>query len=482
MKKILALVLVLVLVFALVGCGNKKREIVQVTLSTEDSEAILAAAGITLPDAADAVGANSVIKWYAWYDPFHNYSETEVVNTGFFTFTEKYGGEVEWLECVWDQRYDGLATLVLAGTSPDFFPGDDIDYFPTYAIKGVYQPVDDYIDYDDPLWVGTKNFVDTYLSLAGKRYAMVYELKFDDVCAYNRRVMDEWGFDDPAELYANDEWTWDEFYDMCLDFSDPDEDRYALDGWYYDTSLMEMSGGTTVMYNKETGLYEANLDSPGLERAAELIYNLKKNECIYPVWNKGWVIRNDVEGGGVKEGLCLFYVVGTWGFTAPVEEVNAVWGDITQNEIMFVPLPRDPNGDGNYYIGSKITAFLLVNGAQNPEGVALFAACERFKILDPTVISIDRKQLVEKYYWTEEMLDMYDHCMELSASENTVLNYGHGLGDQLYDIAIEKTMTLGRSGLGAQTWAQVREANQESILFYVDELNANVKEFVDSQG
>ena len=40
-----------------------------------------------------------------------------------------------------------------------------------------------------------------------------------------------WGFDDPAELFANDEWTWKVFYDMCLDFSDPDADRYAIDGW-----------------------------------------------------------------------------------------------------------------------------------------------------------------------------------------------------------------------------------------------------------
>lgn len=479
MKRFLSLMLVVLLVLTLVGCGkNNKREIVEVTLSTEDAEAILAAAGITLPAAEEVAVAGSTIKWYAWYDPFHNYSEAEIVNTGFFTFKEKYGCDVEWNECVWDQRYDGLANLVLAGTSPDFFPGDDIDYFPTYAIKGVFQPVNDYIDYDDPLWSGTKDFVDTYLSLAGNRYAMIYDLKFDDVCAYNRRVIDEWGFDDPAELYANDEWTWDEFYDMCLDFSDPDEERYALDGWFYDTSLMEVGGGATVEYNLETHKFEANLDNPGLERAAELLYNLRKNECIYPVWDKGWTIRNGVEGGGIKDGLCLFYIVGTWAFTATVEEVNAVWGDITQEEVMFVPLPRDPAGDGNYYIGTKIGAYLLVTGAQNPEGVALFAACDRFKVLDPTVISVDRRQLMEKYFWTEEMLAMYDHCMDLSASENTVLNYGEGLGNQLFSIAIEKTMQLGRSGVGAQTWAQVKEANEESIVFYVDDLNTKVDEYI----
>ncbi len=477
MKRLICIGLVLLMLFALVGCGGKKRQIVEVTLSTEDAEAILAAAGITLPDATETAASNSIVKWYSWHDPFHNYSEAEIVNTGFFTFKEKYGCDVEWVETTWDMRYDGLANLVLSGNSPDFFPADDIDYFPTYAIKGVFQPVNDYIDYDDPLWTGTKDFCDTFLSLAGNRYAIIYELKFDDVCAYNRRVMDEWGFDDPAELYANDEWTWDEFYDMCLEFSDPDEDRYALDGWFYDTSLMEMSGTATVIYNPETGLYEADLDNPGLERAASLIYELKKNECIYPVWNKGWTPRNDTEGGGIKEGLCLFYVVGTWGFTAPVEEVNAVWGDIEAGELMFVPLPRDPDGDGNYYIGTKIGGFLMVQGASNPDGVALLAACNRFKTLDPTVISIDKKQLIETYMWTPEMLDMYDHCMALSETPYTVLNLGAGLGEQLKAIAIENTMNLGRMAT-AKTWAQVKEANEESILFYVDELNADVAAYI----
>lgn len=64
MKKILALFLVTLMIFALVGCGGKKREIVEVTLSTEDSEAILAAAGITLPDAEAVAAAGSTVQWF----------------------------------------------------------------------------------------------------------------------------------------------------------------------------------------------------------------------------------------------------------------------------------------------------------------------------------------------------------------------------------------------------------------------------------
>ena len=51
MKKLFALLLTVVLVIGLVGCGKPKREVIQLTLSTEDAEAILNAAGIYLPDA-----------------------------------------------------------------------------------------------------------------------------------------------------------------------------------------------------------------------------------------------------------------------------------------------------------------------------------------------------------------------------------------------------------------------------------------------
>lgn len=114
-KRIIAIILAVMMITALVGCGKGKREVVQLTLSTEDAEAILRAAGIVLPDPETAAGANSVVQWFSWYDPFQNYSEDEIMNTGYYTFQEKYGGKVDWIEVEWGQRYDGVANLILSG-------------------------------------------------------------------------------------------------------------------------------------------------------------------------------------------------------------------------------------------------------------------------------------------------------------------------------------------------------------------------------
>lgn len=58
-RRLVCVLLAALVVFVMVGCGKEKRQIIKLTLSTEDSEAILAAAGIMLPDAESAKGAGT---------------------------------------------------------------------------------------------------------------------------------------------------------------------------------------------------------------------------------------------------------------------------------------------------------------------------------------------------------------------------------------------------------------------------------------
>ncbi len=141
---------------------------------------------------------------------------------------------------------------------------------------------------------------------------------------------------------------------------------------------------------------------------------------------------------------------------------------------MFVPLPRYQDGDGIYYLNASPSGYMICVGAENPEGVALLASCDRFKLLDPTVVDIDRKQLKETYKWTDEMLEMYDTCNEL-VLENTVMFYTGDLPDNLQDIYNTFDWNIRRSG-ASSTWAQLKEQKRESFEFYIDELNALIDE------
>lgn len=477
MKRIIAVLLAAIMVIALVGCGKEKRQPIKLTLSTEDAEAILAAAGIMLPDAATAPGANSVVNYFSWVDYLQNYSEDEIVNTGYFTFTEKYGGSIKWIETTYEKKNDDLANLVLAGTAPDctLTGTSNFAVFPMDCIKGMYQPIDQWIDYTDPLWADMAD-ASEYFALGKDHYAIVTDLTYKDVVPYNRRVIDEWGFDDPAELYANDEWTWDVFYSMCMEFSDPDENRYALDGWYVVNGIVEESTGITLLDKDENGVFFSNLDNPIIEVAENMIYDLVKNDCMYHEGSNWWANRRDAEyGAGVKEGLCLFWLCDRDdGFRHPVEDINNVWGDIEAGEFMFAPLPRYQEGDGNYYLNAMPKGYMVCKGAENPEGVALLSACERFKILDPTVVDIDEKQLKETYKWTDEMLEMNRTCNEIVAN-NPIMFYTGNLPEGLQRVYNTFDWNIRRSG-GSSTWAQLKESNKESFEFYIDELNQLIED------
>ena len=480
-KRFLALFFALIMIAALVGCGQKKRQPIELTLSTEDAEAILAAAGIMLPDAEELPAAGSTVVWYAWFDNFHNYSEGEIVNTGFFTFREKYGCDLEFYECTWEERFTQLANLMLGGTSPDFYNGET-ENFPYYALHGTFQPINPYIDLDDPLWSGIADYMRTYFSIGDDVYLLCTDLYFGSILAYNRRVIDEWGFDDPAELFYNNEWDWDVFYEMCEDFSSSDDKRYALDGWFYSRAIQRSCGVPVISYDVPSGRFVSNMDDPRLERAGNLLYDLNKNECIFPYYSNGYKVRNQGNssaadfGDGLKEGDLLFSCGGPYHITGPVDEISAEYADVTDNELMFVPLPRDPNGDGRQLVESDPMGYCIVMNAPNPEGVALLAMCDRFKAIDPTVMSVDRMQKMDKYLWTDEMLEMYDLCVELANGDNVILAYdenalGSALGKAQQDIE--------RNGMqsSATTWAQIKETYADQITYYLEELNAEVEAF-----
>ena len=478
MKGFAAIALALLLIVALVGCGSNKRQPIQLTLSTEDSEAILKAAGVRLPDKSEAAGADSTVKWLGWGDPFQNYDDDEIVNTGFWTFQEKYGGKLDYIETDYFECSNKLSELIVGGTPPDIMTGGYS--FPMGAINGTIQSVDPWIDYDDPLWAPMKDLAEKF-SLGGKHYYVCLETTPSNVCVYNRRVISEYGYDDPADLYWNDEWTWDVFYDMCVDFSDPDEDRFALDGYAFAGMFVEATG-KQILDRDADGNFISSIGDPEIERGQDYLYNLLKNDCTY---GRGtWALRGDF-GEGMKTGKCLFYIIGEVFFTNTVEIIDSLWGSMEDGEVMFAPLPRDEAGDGIYYLTSSFNdikgSMVLIENAPNPDGAMLLASCIRFKVIDPVVQQIDEKQLRTIYLWNDDMIEMSKECQRLSM-EHFSMGVGGSLPDGLQSVISRFQDSIVRGGSNPSTWAQLKEANSDSLDYYIEELNNMVKDFVAGEG
>ncbi|MGN1338916.1 MAG: extracellular solute-binding protein, partial [Oscillospiraceae bacterium] len=156
-------------------------------------------------------------------------------------FEQKYGGKVEDIVCAWDARYDQLAAMVSSGDSPDFFSAADLDNFPKGAIYNMFEPLDQYIDFDSELWQPTKEINDWFI-FKGNHYVATVGADAGTVMIYNKRTIENYGLDDPQELLANDNWTWDTFWEMMVDFCDVDDDRYAIDGWWFVNAFNATTG------------------------------------------------------------------------------------------------------------------------------------------------------------------------------------------------------------------------------------------------
>lgn len=85
-------------------------------------------------------------------------------------FEDVYGAEIEWIPTTEDKKYEDLEKRILGGEPVDMFPYDP-SALPQGTAKNLFQPLDDYIDFNDELWSGTKELADK-LAINGNHYAV----------------------------------------------------------------------------------------------------------------------------------------------------------------------------------------------------------------------------------------------------------------------------------------------------------------------
>lgn len=410
---------------------------------------------------------NSEIKWFSFYDINPTATIDKEIGVDLALFQTKYNGKIKYIQTTWDTKFDDLASLIMANNSPDFVGADDMDIFPKGAINGMLEPIDDYIDFTSPLWEGTKAASDQFM-YKGKHYVAVSRVDPSYIFVYNKNVMAENGFDDPAELYENGEWNWDKFAEMCVEFTDAEADKYALDGWYYENALLQSTG--VPLIGMSEGKIVNNIESPEIAKAQTMMYDLQKNKVVYPKNEHGWKVRGDVFGNGMASGLTLFYPIGLWAIEdAPT--TTEPFGNIANDEVMFVPVPCSADSE-KQYVPSRVHGFSIVNKAKNPEGVAAFLDCTRYSEIDEAAHQITLDQYRDDYGWTQQMLDMRDTIYGLAA-ENPVFEFSIGVTSDLSSITdnvIKGTMNPAET----KTWTAIVEEYKKAIDFIINEAQENL--------
>lgn len=456
-KRIFAGVLACVSVFSFVGCGSKDDESSYTATLNEEQSAVIDDITALLPD---VTLENTTVKWLAHYDI--NPAEGKAMPPSMALFQTKYNGKVQWIQSTWDTRYTDLATSITGNQAPDIFPADDMDTFPKGAIKNMFQPIDQYVDLEADFWEGINDANDKFM-YKGDHYVAVIDIVPNIICVYNRNTISEMGYDDPADLYAEGKWDWNTFKEMCINFVNEEEDRYALDGWGVENAIMTSAG--VPLIDMVDGEIVSNLMDPTIEKVQNFMYELQKDTVLYPRHLiNNWSIRGGDTGIGIGTGLTLFCPTGLWDIEDKLENTS-MFGAVDEGEVMFVPMPKDPDLD-YYPIWSRVNGYMIVEGASNPEGAAAYINCCRVSADSEETNKIGDDQLMNEYGWTQEMIDM-KHSITDMARANPLFDFSAGVSDKVAGRCDQ--LSRGTMIPGEQTWAEIRSSQSEALNAFLAE-------------
>lgn len=400
---------------------------------------------------------NKTIKWMATWD-INPDATGKNVPIELAVFQERYGGEVEYHQVTFDNRYEKLAEAINSGEGIDFFSAGDMDAFPKGAVRGMFTPIDDYIDFSSPLWEDVQEVNDSVMWNNSHYMAIVQSTGDNCAVIYNRKTVQEAGLDDPAELYANGEWTWDTFQSMLEEYVDTDNQRFGIDGWWYEFALMSTTGVPPI--GIENGKLINNLGDPSMERVQNWIYDLYTTNCIaIGVGDYGWDDKPEYIG----EGKLLFYPCGLYKFYTTPDKWQAEFGE----DAFFVPMPKDPEAD-EYYVPVGMDSYVFVKGGQNPEGVAKYLDCKRYVLINEDIRAIADQQMIDDYGWTEEMVEMKNSMQEL-ADENPFFDISKGVSTDCGSL-LDAQLRNSSKGI---PWNETYDSIYATVDTYINEINEN---------
>lgn len=301
--------------------------------------------------------------------------------------SELYGGDIAYTATAsGDAYFEKLGSLIASDDSPDIVTKDAF-MFPGTVSRGMFTPLDQYIDYTTPLWADMAEIIESY-GYQGKHYYYPHRLTTSYALNYSKKTIEENNLPDPYELYKNGEWTWDAWRNMMLQFCDRDEDNIGI--YTTDTTLTPLiaTTGTVLIDVKSDGTITNNIADPNVTRAMGFYETLNRDGVMYAKQLGDWVSPQTFATNCDK--LLFLAMEPEWSYIAETEQLqnpSGVESDIhdTVSEFAFVPWPRDPEAD-QYYQAYDTYGFLIPKGAKNMTGAIDFINLFRVYDTDPAVI------------------------------------------------------------------------------------------------
>lgn len=407
LKRLFTILLAITTLGSAAACNGDKSS------GTTESNSVEPSSEISKPEETNDIDGQTVY-WLSDYDlnPAGGNSRSIALTL----FEDVYGAEIEWIPTTEDKKYEDLEKRILGGEPVDMFPYDP-SALPQGSVKNLFQPLDDYVDFNDELWSGTKELADK-LAVNGNHYAVPAGITNPICLIYSRKMMKDEKFDDPYELYKKGEWTYDKMLEMMESFVSGSSSVYGCAGAWIGQGVMQSAGQPFVNYDGSK--FTNNMENEKLAEAGKIL------DKISGLYDDSWYSYFPDD-----ESL-LFLGVAPWALA----ESNAENPDA---DLFMVPFPKISDSD-EYYMTADISAKMLTANSDKGEAVAKYIECERIAATEEKYIKAAKEQALKPIkdhtgettgFITEEQ---YDCWQDMINCENItpVIDLGCGMGSVMY--------------------------------------------------
>ena len=293
------------------------------------------------------------------------------------TLEQKYNIEFYWKNLTFTGVQESINTSILAGTPDCDIYLVDLGMALPAQMNGLALDLKTVLPADADVFTDQK--IISYMDLGDGKVSILKRVEAQSAVeatyplAFNMQILEDYNLEDPRDLYARGEWTWDIFNQYCQTLTDDTDgdgqiDQYGYCGYEFETfeNLM-MSNGASIATGKTQ-----TLDSAGVGEALQQMYDM------YNVYNVCYPY--DFEGNA-SDSMRNQYTQGNIGFFPMAAWISAGNGDYDWDgsigytlpfDIAYVQWPVGPSGSQETNAGKNQTSgefYIIPAGVKDPETV-----------------------------------------------------------------------------------------------------------------
>lgn len=294
------------------------------------------------------------------------------------TLESKYNCKFYWQNLTYAGTQESLQNSTLAGTPDcDIYMVEASMAIPAQA-NGLLLDLKTVLPEDHDLFTDQKVF--SYLDL-GDGKACILQVNGTMTNTYplgfNLQMLEENNLEDPRDLYARGEWTWDKFIEYCQVLTqdtdgDGQTDQYGYCGYAGETfSQLLMSNGATVASGTTEGL--SSTETGEVLQMIQDMYNTY-NVCYpYDSYEAGGDPSNSMRNA-YENGNIAFFPIAVWIQNGNGDYPSGEQGTLTW-DTCYVQWPIGPSGDQSTNAGVNAISgnfFVIPANVSDPETVVNF--------------------------------------------------------------------------------------------------------------